>query len=358
MEKTTFGIVGAGWRAEFFLRVATARPDFFGVSGIVVRNPEKARSVREKWNVPVFPTVAALIEEEPIDFVVTSVPRAANPSVIVELVAAGVPVLSETPPAEDLAAMKELFGTVTHRAGRVQVAEQYHLQPHQAARLAVAASGRLGSVTQAQVSVAHGYHGISLLRRFLGTGFELPTIRAHSFASPMIAGPGRGGPPERERVKEFVQTLATLQFDSRLGVFDFVGSQYFGWIRSERVLVRGDRGEIRNNTVSYLQDFRTPVQVELRRIATGRGSDLEGHHLKGYTFGDQWLYENPLVPARLFDDEIAVGTCLMKMKHYVETGEEFYPLTEACHDHYLSILLDQAARTGEPVSAIPQVWCE
>ena len=51
MEKTTFGLVGAGWRAEFFLRVATARPDFFGVSGIVVRNPEKARSVREKWDV-------------------------------------------------------------------------------------------------------------------------------------------------------------------------------------------------------------------------------------------------------------------------------------------------------------------
>ena len=44
------------------------------------------------------------------------------------------------------------------------VAEQYWAQPPRR-RLALVASGA-GRITQAQVSVCHGYHGMSLLRRF------------------------------------------------------------------------------------------------------------------------------------------------------------------------------------------------
>ena len=55
-------------------------------------------------------------------------------------------------------------------AGRIQVAEQYRYQPLHAARLAIVASGRLGTISQFGSSVAHGYHGIDLLRRFLRHG--------------------------------------------------------------------------------------------------------------------------------------------------------------------------------------------
>ena len=70
------------------------------------------------------------------------------------------------------------------------------------------------------------------------------------------------------------QVIATLDFDGRLGVYDFTEDQYFSWIRSHRVLVRGERGEIHDTTVRYLEDATTPVTLELRRHAIGQDGDL------------------------------------------------------------------------------------
>ncbi len=70
----------------------------------------------------------------------------------------------------------------------IQVAEQYQFQPLLAAQLAIASSGRPGTVRDATVSVAHGCHGVDLIRRFLGVGLEAVSIAAHRFASPIVAG--------------------------------------------------------------------------------------------------------------------------------------------------------------------------
>ena len=38
-----YGIVGAGWRSEFYLRIAELLPKEFSVSGIYIRNSEKQK---------------------------------------------------------------------------------------------------------------------------------------------------------------------------------------------------------------------------------------------------------------------------------------------------------------------------
>jgi hypothetical protein len=98
------------------------------------------------------------------------------------------------------------------------------------------------------------------------------------------------------------------------------------------------------------------VELELRRINAGENGNLEGYHLRGILAGDQWLYENPYAPGRLSDDEIAVATCLERMAMYVAGGPAFYSGAEAAQDHYLSLLMDQAVQTGEPVVARRQPW--
>ncbi|RYG23273.1 gfo/Idh/MocA family oxidoreductase, partial [bacterium] len=45
---TRFAIVGAGWRTEFFLRIAKALPDQFEVTKVLVRSDEKAKAI-ESW---------------------------------------------------------------------------------------------------------------------------------------------------------------------------------------------------------------------------------------------------------------------------------------------------------------------
>jgi len=193
MEQTHIAMVGVGWRAEFFLRVAAALPDRFIVDGAVVRNAEKGAIVQARWGIPTFRDLDALLSHCSPTYVITCVPWAANPALVVELVERGLPVLSETPPAPDLAGLCDLWDRIG-ATGLVQVSEQYIFQPHHAARLAIARSGKLGAVSQVQVSAAHGYHGVSLLRHYLDVDMDVVSIRARAFTSPLVARPDRNGP--------------------------------------------------------------------------------------------------------------------------------------------------------------------
>ena len=353
----TFAIVGAGWRAAFFLRVAAAMPERLRVTGVLARDPVRAAATADLGAVPVRATLDALLADRP-GFVVTAVPWALTPALIRDLASRGVPVLAETPPAPDLAGLDAIADLATAPPVPIEVAEQYHLQPLHAARLAVVGSGALGTVSQAQVSAAHDYHGIDLLRRYLGIGFEPVRIRARAFGSPIVAGPDRAGPPTTERIEASEQTLAWLEADGRLGVYDFTGDQYFSWIRSPRVLVRGERGEINGTTVRRLLDAQTPVTETLERRDAGQDGNLEGHHHIGYTLGERWVYRNPTAPARVSDDEIAVAGCLLAMAEHVAGGPSRCSLADAAWDHELGLRVAEAVASGGEVVADGRRWAE
>jgi hypothetical protein len=352
-DPIVIGIVGTGWRAEFFLRIAQARPDLFQVSGVVGRDFSKASALGQRFAVAAFEDWRRMVAARAPTFVVTSVTWAAAPIVMGELAAAGIPVLSETPPAPNTAALNELYRALG--GARVQIAEQYAFQPHHAARLTFLYSGALGDISQAQVSAAHGYHGVNLMRRYLRVGFDPVTITARRFASAVVAGASRAGPPTGETIRRVDQDLAWFDFGEKLGVFDFTGEQYFSYIRNPRVLVRGVRGELFNDSAVYLQDAATPVRIAFERHEGGAQGNLEGKYLKGIQGGERWLYRNVLAPAALSDDELAIGTCLLLMADYARGGSPFYGLAEACHDTYLSFLLNDALQHGQARSEA-QAW--
>jgi predicted dehydrogenase len=189
----TFGVIGGAWRAEFYFRIAQAMPERFRITGCHTKTELTRARLKAGWNIRVFDDIDALLDQGP-DFVVTSVPRAISGPLLIELASRNIPVLAETPPASDLVGLIQLWKNLPNNA-RVQVAEQYPFQQLHAARLAFARSGELGQIRQAQISVAHGYHGIALIRKFLDIGYQNAVIRAVEFKSPLIAGPDRSGPP-------------------------------------------------------------------------------------------------------------------------------------------------------------------
>jgi len=206
------------------------------------------------------------------------------------------------------------------------------------------------------VAQCHDYHGVSIMRRALGVGFADARITASVFRSALVAGPGRAGDPEHESVVQASQVTARFEFGDQLGVYDFAPEQYFSWIRANRLLIRGDRGEINDLEVRYLQDFRTPMFHSIRRVDTGEGGNLEGRFVRGLIAGDEWVYRNPFMPGRLSDDELAIAECLARMSAHVDGGPEFYSLAEASQDHYLQLLMQQAVTTGEVVTSTRQPW--
>lgn len=355
MPGASFGLVGGGWRAEFFLRIAHDLPEKFPFAGVVVRDKAKREALAAKWGLPVFGSIEELVQIGRPGFVVTSVPWSANLPLMETLAGLNYPVLSETPIAPQLRDLHQVFSLV-QRGARIQVAEQYLFQPMHAARLSVVRSGRLGVVNEVTVSVAHGYHGLSLLRHYLGTGLCLPKISAYRFKSRVLTGPGRSGPPTEEKIKDSERVLARLDFGDRLGIYDFSGDQYFSWIRSPQLLVRGERGEINGDTVRCLHDFKTPLQFQLARRSTGHDGNLEGYSLESIQGGGEVLYQNPFRGARWSDDEIAVASSLARMQVYVAGGVEFYSVAEACQDRYLDLLVDEAVSTGETIAAQSQPW--
>lgn len=357
MKPVRFGIVGSGWRSLFYLRIARELPDLFEVEGMVVRDAEKGAALEAKWGIKSYRTLDDMLRVSEPHFVVVSVPWSASPEVLSALAERSLPALAETPPAPDVAGLASLY-TLQQHGLRMQVAEQYHLQPLQAAYIALARSGKLGTVTQAQISVAHGYHGVSLIRKLLGVSFEPVTITAHTFISPLVVGPDRNGLPTQEQIKSSKQVIAYLDFGEKLGVYDFSDDQYFSWVRSQRTLVRGERGEINNMQLRYLADFRTPITLTLERQDTGHYGNLEGYFHRGILAGSEWVYTNPFPSARLSDDEIAIASCLAKMQEYVENGTPFYSLAQAAQDHYINLLIEQAQQTGKPVTSTPQAWMQ
>mgnify|MGYP003648922841 CR=1 FL=1 len=46
------------------------------------------------------------------------------------------------------------------------------------------------------------------------------------------------------------------------------------------------------------------------------------------------------------------------MNQYLETGESFYDLADGCHDHAVSLLMHEAAKTGTEVTVAQLPWME
>jgi predicted dehydrogenase len=356
LEPIIFNIVGGGWRTEFYLRIAQALPDRFQIGGIVVRDQEKGAALKQKWGIPTFQSLDVMLNATKPSFTVVSVSRDAAPAFIQELAQRGVPVLCETPPAPDLAGLNELY-RLAEGGAKIQVAEQYQFQPLHAARIQLVNSGKLGEISQVQISSCHDYHAVSLIRNLLGVGFAEVTISAHRFNSRIVQGPDHlGGLDSAEKLTESEQIMAFLDFDGKVGVYDFCYDQYFSWIRALRMLVRGSHGEIENTSMKYLKDFQTPIDLQFLRQDAGDYGNLEGWHHKGILAGEEWVYRNPFIPGRLSDDEIAIATCLQKMEEHVMGGPAFYGLGDAAQDHYLSLLINEAAETGRIIRSETQRW--
>lgn len=351
-----FGLVGTGWRADFFLRLAAALPSRFEVAAVATRDPAKGAAIEKAWSVPTVRDASDLIGRHKPDFVVASVNRIATPEVIETCVRHGIPVLAETPPALDRAAMRELWQGLSD-PGLVQVAEQYPYLPKLQALRALIDAGRLGDVTAAEVSWTHGYHAVAMLRGLLGAEFQEATVTAQAFTAPITESLTRAGWPDRATLTSVTRTIALLNFGDLLGVYDFTENQWFHPLMGRRLTVRGTTGEIIGDRVTTLVDHRTPVSATLHRRQTGIDGDLEGFDLDTITLGYDVLYRNPFQGARLSDEDIAIATVLDRMSDWVRgAAAPPYPLAQACQDHLLALAIAESAKMSQPVTVSQEAW--
>ena len=355
-QPARYGIIGSGWRADFFLRMAQLMPDRFHATGVVTRSTERGSAVTERWGVPTFRTAADMVAAERPDFVIVSVPWAVTPDAVRDLVVRDVPVLAETPPAPDEESLASLWAD-TGSSGLVQVAEQYPLMPWHVARLTVVAAGTIGAPTSVQISSTHQYHAVALIRRYLGLTFETATVNAQAFTAPLANPLSPQGWSGDATPQPLSTTLATIDFGDRMGLYDFTDNQWWNPLRRERLVVRGAAGEIIDDSIVRLLDPTTPITSTLQKRFVGTGLNLEGLGLDHISLDGQIVYRNPYKDARLADDDIAVAALLEAMGRWTHgEADAPYPLADACQDHLIAIAVEESARTGREIVVTAQDW--
>jgi predicted dehydrogenase len=311
--------------------------------------------------VPALLSPTELVRQQQPDFVVTCVPWSANEAVLTELVDAGAKVLSETPPAPDRDALRRLWARVG-ASQRVQVAEQYLRMPGHAARREIVRRGLIGTAGSVQVSSTHGYHAVSMMRGLLGNGvgvgFEPVAVCASRFVAPLIDPLTRAGWTDDTTPKDAGTTLATLDFGGGAsGLYDFTDNQWHNQLRLRRIVVRGSRGEIADDTVVRLAAPRTIVKSAITRSQLGQDLNLDGHDTEHLSFEGQVVWHNPFIGLRLMDEEIAIATMLVATAAWArDDGPDPYPLAEACQDQLIGLAIDEAVATGQRVVTPREAW--
>lgn len=357
MEKIRFALIGSGWRGEFYIRISKELPEIFELTKVLIRDREKGQEFGRKHGVNVVQTLEELEKDRP-DYVVLAVKRGIISRYLPGLFLRGIPVLCETPPAEDLESLNAVWKSCQKYNGRIQVAEQYFSQPLYATWEKVIRDGKIGTVENINISALHGYHGVSIIRRFLDAKFQNAKIYGKRFWFHVTETYGREGMVTSGEVVSCPRDRLTIEFeDGRTAFFDFSDpAQYHSFIRTRQLTVQGTRGEIDDLTIRYLTDENMPVTETLGRRDLGIYGNQEWCHY-GMMLGETLYYKNPFQHARFNDDEIAVATCMYRMKEYLQTGEEFYSLKEALQDMYICLKMEEAlAAPNQEIFTETQIW--
>lgn len=356
-EPVRVGIIGAAWRGQYFLQLARRFPRELELVGVVARREEVRREVAERWNVPVYASAEELISAAAPEFVVTSVSWDANPAQIEAAVSRGVAVLSETPPAPDLSGLRRLWERVGP-SGLVQVAEQYMHMPTHAARLAAVRRGLIGELSSVQVSSTHLYHAASIIRSFLGVGFEPATVSARKFTGPLVNPSDRGGWTHDLEPRMATTTIGTLEFESgRSALYDFTDNQSRNHLRSRRLVLRGSTGEISNDRLVRIVDAETILESRIERHQSGYELDHEGFDTAHLSLNGEVLWRNPFFGLRFNDEDIAMSSILLATAEWIRGfGPAPYPLAEAAQDHLLGLAIERSAAEQSMVTTAAEAW--
>ena len=343
-------IVGSGYRAKFYARIAKTYPALFSAL-FLCRSEEKAALMQYETGVPAVcsPEEAAAFRP---DFIVIAVNKTSITDVSIEWVNRGYPVLMETPAGMTREQLLQLWN-LSQNSARIAVAEQYHRYPDMIAGLQAVSEGRIGTPGSAYLSLAHDYHGMSLLRRMLLTEGESYSIRGERTMYPVTETDSRTGPLPGNPVRERARDLVWVSFDSgKKALYDFSGVQYHSFIRSRHVLVRGDRGEWCDAVLYCLDNRGQPVREELRPVIPERYKELDTALLR-----DARRVPRAGLSMDNLQDEFAMASMLYDMKDFLENGTEVYPLREALEDAYFRILMEEAlAEPWKEVRAGKMPW--
>ena len=326
-------IVGSGYRALFYGRIARTYPDRFACL-FLCRNREKVeklqslgmQATQDMEDVRAFSPDLAVIAVSKADIAHEA-----------RIWAEHYPVLTETPAGNTLEKLLDLWAL--HESGaRILTCEQYFRYPVLMAGLEAVQSGRIGTPQSAYVSLMHEYHAASILRRMLLTRGEAFELRGVQVPEVLVETDSREGPVLDGHMGRRTRELLFIRYASgKQAVYDFSGVQYHSFIRTRHLTVRGTHGEW-NDRMLYRVDENH--HIEEQRLLL----QVPERYRCLWTPALQALQDRDSLRLGMENaqDEFAMASMLLDMEAYLQGGPEPYPLWEALEDAYMALLMHRA----------------
>jgi predicted dehydrogenase len=370
LEPLRVAIIGTAARSSYLYgpMLKTLSNDVKLVS-VWGRTSEPVKKLGESLGVPWYTEMEKLIHETNPQIGIVCVAYHANGTVGLMAVEHGLHVLLETPIAHKLSEADAIIRAAQQRGLKVEVAEQFHRRPLEQLKLKLIESGLFGQVYTAFNDFAgHGYHGVSVLRSYLGFNAKpVQVIGAlqHNRLVPHWSRLNAEFGPRQESQEHGIITFE----DGRLGIFHWTDVGYdsaLRWWRSSRFLAEKGMGisvgvgiNIDEQLTLLSQDGQAPLFITIeRQFERVDGGALEA--LIAHTENPDFpvvRWENPFRPAikghgiQWHDDEIGVAGCLMSLVNAVRNNTApTYGADQARLDQEIILAIQQSAnRNGFPV---------
>lgn len=359
MAKYKFVLVGSGWRANYYMRIARALPEVFELSAIFCRSEERAQKVAEESGFYTTCSMDECIELKP-DFVVVSVKKTEGANTARKWMDKGFVVIQETPLGLDLETLRNFLDR-SKKGQRIVVAEQYTRYPSIRAILNVLDKRLIGDVSCLNLSVAHEYHGASIMRAIMGIKADAEyTVRAKTYEFPVIETLTRYDSFDDGRSTLKKRTLATVEFDNgKLCIYDFDSEQYRSPIRKNTIKVQGLSGELIDNTCYYLDQECKPHVSLIEQNEYIVETSNENPNLKRFiemgniSFEGQKVYEPYFGLCQLSEDETAIAKLMAETGEYSRgNADSPYSIEDAIADARFAYILGQAIKSGNTENSL------
>jgi predicted dehydrogenase len=362
-------IIGTAKRSNYLYGpIIKALSDEAELVSVWGRSTDSTQHLSESLGVPGYTDIDHLTRETAPQIGIVSVNYHANGEVGLMAVEAGLHVLLETPIAHKLSESDAIIAAARERALKIEIAEQFHRRPLEQIKLKLLESGLFGRVHSSFNDFAgHGYHGISVMRSYLG--FDTKPTQVSGVVREFDLSAHWSRLADSHGARTETQEHGMIDFKGgQLGIFHWTDVGYdsaLRWWRSSRFLAEKGMGitigvgldvEERLSLLSPGGEAPLFINIERRweRVDGGALIAMVAHTGNPEIPIVRW--DNPFQPAaqghgvQWHDDEIGVAGCLLSLIDAVRNGTE---PTYGPHQGRLDQELILAIRMSSANSGLP-----
>jgi predicted dehydrogenase len=362
-------IIGTGKRSAYLFAPLLRQLPNTELVGLWGRSEDSARRMGEQLGVRWYTDLEKLMTETQAQIGIVSVNYHSNGQVGLMAAEHGLHVLLETPIAHKLSEADAIIMAARRNQVKIEIAEQFHRRPLEQLKLKLLASGLFGRVHSSFNDFAgHGYHGVSVMRSYLG--FDAKPVRVTGTVRQYPLDAHYSRIQDKYAPRDETQEHGIIEFEGgQIGIFHWTNVAYdspLRWWRSSRFLAEKGMGitvgvglEVQERLSLLAPGGEMPrfITVERRweRVDGGALIAMIAHT------GDPNLpivrWDNPFAPAiqgdgrQWHDDEIGVAGCIMSLVNAVRNNTEpSYGALQGRLDQEIIIAIRQSSASGQPVT--------